>query len=122
MSGCRTKLAPDQWWSFCGETDMGQTAPALCTACGGEYIRADDGSKTMMDPRADVAGQRVIEAYTSKDPGDGHFILSLVKSAARIIGCVIFIILGFATNEMLLCYGAGMFFAAEVLGIAEELV
>ena len=33
---CRKKLAPGQWWSFCGETDMGQTAPALCTECGGE--------------------------------------------------------------------------------------
>lgn len=37
---CGVKLAPGQWWNFCGETDMGQTAPALCTACGGEYTRA----------------------------------------------------------------------------------
>lgn len=40
--GCRAKLAPDQWWHFCGETDMGQTLPVLCTACGGDMIRADD--------------------------------------------------------------------------------
>jgi hypothetical protein len=35
--GCKAKLAAGQWWSFCGETDMGQTAPALCTKCGGTY-------------------------------------------------------------------------------------
>lgn len=36
--GCKRKLAYGQWWSFCGETDMGQTVPALCTECGGEFI------------------------------------------------------------------------------------
>lgn len=36
MKGCRKSLAPGQYWRFCGETDMGQTAPALCTECGGE--------------------------------------------------------------------------------------
>lgn len=35
--GCRKRLALGQWWAFCGETDMGQTAPALCTECGGEF-------------------------------------------------------------------------------------
>lgn len=35
--GCRKRLATGQWWTFCGETDMGQTLPALCTECGGEY-------------------------------------------------------------------------------------
>ena len=35
-AGCRRRLAPGQWWNFCGETDMGQTLPALCTDCGGE--------------------------------------------------------------------------------------
>lgn len=34
--GCRRQLAPGQWWSFCGETDMGQTLPALCRECGGD--------------------------------------------------------------------------------------
>lgn len=35
--GCKKRLAEEQWFRFCGETDMGQTAPALCTECGGEY-------------------------------------------------------------------------------------
>lgn len=35
--GCRRPLALGQWWVFCGETDMGQTPPALCTECGGDY-------------------------------------------------------------------------------------
>ena len=30
---CRKKLASGQWWYYCGETDMGQTAPALCVEC-----------------------------------------------------------------------------------------
>jgi hypothetical protein len=34
--GCQRPLAPYQWWAWCGETDMGQTAPALCTECGGD--------------------------------------------------------------------------------------
>ncbi len=75
-----------------------------------------------MDPRADVAGQRAVEAVTGKDPGEAHLHFSLLKSGFRILGCILFIILGFIANEPLLSYGAGMFFIAEVLGIAEELV
>ena len=37
--GCGARLAPGQYWGFCGETDMGQTLPALCKQCGGEFIR-----------------------------------------------------------------------------------
>ena len=32
-NGCKAKLAPDQRWNFCGETDMGQTLPVLCEMC-----------------------------------------------------------------------------------------
>jgi len=39
---CGKLLAPGQWWRFCGETDMGQTLPVLCTECGGDMILADD--------------------------------------------------------------------------------
>lgn len=39
QAGCRAKLAPGHHWRFCGETDMGQTLPALCKQCGGEYER-----------------------------------------------------------------------------------
>jgi hypothetical protein len=35
MEGCGEPLAKGQYWQFCGETDMGQTAPVLCEACGG---------------------------------------------------------------------------------------
>lgn len=38
---CEKRLAPGQYWGFCGETDMGQTEPALCTECGGEYKLAE---------------------------------------------------------------------------------
>ena len=120
MSGCRRPLAKDQWWNWCGETDMGQTAPALCTECGGEYKLKEE--ETMMDERVVDAARRAADTVTGKDPGDGQFILSLAKSGFRILGCMLFIILGFATNEMLLCYGASMFFVAEVLNIADELL
>ncbi len=39
---CGRRLADDQWWTFCGETDMGQTLPALCVECGGEYRLRED--------------------------------------------------------------------------------
>lgn len=42
MSGCKKKLAEGQWWIWCGETDMGQTGPALCTHCGGPFILEDE--------------------------------------------------------------------------------
>lgn len=35
--GCGRALAPGHYWAYCGETDMGQSLPALCTECGGEY-------------------------------------------------------------------------------------
>ena len=38
---CGAELAMGQHWAFCGETDMGQTMPALCTECGGPYKRAE---------------------------------------------------------------------------------
>jgi DNA-directed RNA polymerase subunit RPC12/RpoP len=49
---CGKLLAPGQWWHFCGETDMGQTLPVKCTACGGEYkldspeVQAEDAPMT----------------------------------------------------------------------------
>lgn len=35
-AGCGKKLALGQYWTFCGETDMGQLSPALCVECGGK--------------------------------------------------------------------------------------
>lgn len=40
-TGCQRPLAPGQHWSFCGETDMGATDPALCVNCGGSLLLAD---------------------------------------------------------------------------------
>ena len=33
--GCKRWLALGQHWNWCGETDMGQGPPNLCTECGG---------------------------------------------------------------------------------------
>ena len=34
-AGCNRWLARGQHWNWCGETDMGQGPPYLCTECGG---------------------------------------------------------------------------------------
>lgn len=39
---CNKPLADGQYWTFCGETDMGQTEPVCCTRCGGQLILAED--------------------------------------------------------------------------------
>tara|TARA_R110000823_G_scaffold48862_2_gene123885 strand:+ start:431 stop:595 length:165 start_codon:yes stop_codon:yes gene_type:complete len=52
---------------------------------------------------------------TGKDPGNAHFWLSMVKSGVRIIGCMILM-----TGNFLI--GGGLLLAAELIGIAEELV
>lgn len=46
----------------------------------------------------------------------GHFIISILKSAVRILSCVIMII---DTRSIL--FFSSMFLFAELLGIAEEL-
>jgi hypothetical protein len=51
----------------------------------------------------------------SKDPSRGHFYVSLVKSALRVVAGVMFI-----QGSMIL--GGAFLIAAEVLGIVEELV
>lgn len=51
----------------------------------------------------------------SKDPGKGHFYVSLIKSALRIVAGV-FLIQGNLVGAGLLLIGA------EVLGVVEELV
>ena len=51
----------------------------------------------------------------SKDPGKGHFYVSLVKSILRITAG------GFLITGNLLVAGA-LFIVAEVLGIVEEIV
>ena len=50
-----------------------------------------------------------------KDPGKGHFYVSLAKSVIRIIGCVFLIQGNFVIAGLMLL-------GAEGLGICEELV
>lgn len=50
-----------------------------------------------------------------KDPSKKHFYISLVKSALRILGCVVVLFGGG------LVYLASALLLAEILGIAEEL-
>ena len=53
---------------------------------------------------------------TNKDPGKGHFYVSLVKSVVRLVGCVVAIYTG--SVIMLAIFLA----VAELIGIFEELV
>ena len=57
-----------------------------------------------------------------KDTSKGHFYVSLAKSALRLVGAVCFISLGYALHYPMMIAGGVLLFAAEVLGIAEELV
>lgn len=66
MSGCRKKLAQDQWWNFCGETDFG-SVPALCTCCGGEYILADDPDAERKVAELNVRLQKELEVMQSEN-------------------------------------------------------
>lgn len=43
-TGCGRRLADGQYWTFCGETDMGQTQRAICQECGGTF-RLTEGAK-----------------------------------------------------------------------------
>ena len=38
-TGCGYSLIGGQYFTYCGETDMGQSKPALCTNCGGSFKR-----------------------------------------------------------------------------------
>ena len=49
MSGCGIVLKAGQYFTYCGETDMGQTMPALCTNCGGAYLIDDEDHKVQRD-------------------------------------------------------------------------
>jgi len=52
----------------------------------------------------------------SRDPGKGHFYVSLIKSGLRLAGCLIAAYTGSVVT-------LALFFAgAEFLGIAEEIV
>ena len=59
--------------------------------------------------------ERVI-VPAAKDPGMGHFYVSLIKSGLRLIGCLVAVYTG---SIVLLALALA---AAEILGIAEELV
>ena len=78
----------------------------------------------MMDERAVEAGKRAIEttAVTGKDPGLGHFVVSLIKSGVRIIGYVFLMVAGVSTGISALVYTGIALTIAEMLGIIEEVV
>ena len=50
-----------------------------------------------------------------KDPRDSHFVISMVKSTVRLLGCV----LGIALQSITVF--ASLFLIAELLGIYEEI-
>ncbi len=58
---------------------------------------------------------REVYMINLKDPGKGHFYVSLAKSAIRIVGCVFLIQGNFVIAGLMLL-------GAEGLGICEELV
>lgn len=59
----------------------------------------------------------VVKPVAAKDPGKGHFYVSMVKSVLRIVAGIIMISIGGPV-----AVAGGFLLAAEVLGIVEELV
>ncbi len=74
---------------------------------------------TIGNPRGEDTGKALANDLTvaAKDPGKGHFYISMVKSAIRLLGCGMLIGVG-----GYVAWAGIAFFVAEVLGIAEELV
>ena len=72
--------------------------------------------------RETVEGIKILIDGHPKAPSRGHFYVSLVKSALRIIagGCII--TAGYSINEPWLVAGGALLLGAEILGIVEELV
>jgi hypothetical protein len=56
-----------------------------------------------------------------RDVSKKHFYISLVKSALRLVGAGCFIALGYTLHYPMMVAGGVLLFAAEILGIAEEL-
>ena len=86
---------------------------------------------TIGDPRADAAGKRAADdvrvtkgatVYTGKDPGKGHFYVSIVKSVLRLFASAGLFAVGYNFGITALAGAGVLFFAAEILGIVEELV
>ena len=80
-----------------------------CTTCGKQYSAECDWNQGRCPNHPPLLN------ITPKDTSKGHFYVSIVKSAVRIVagGCLI-------TGNLLM---AGVcFIMAEVLGIVEELV
>ena len=72
--------------------------------------------------RKNVEGIKIMIEVQPKDTSRGHFYVSLMKSALRIIagGCII--TAGYSINEPWLVAGGALLLGAEILGIVEELV
>jgi hypothetical protein len=71
-------------------------------------------STEKITPRT-TAGRVPKVVIAAKDPSRGHFYVSLAKSALRIVAGIVLIM-----GDFVLC--GALLVAAEVLGIAEELV
>ena len=69
----------------------------------------------MMDERYVEAGRRAADTVTGKDPGKGHFYVSIVKSIIRIFAGIALIGTSFMVAGIL-------FIVAEGLGILEEMI
>ncbi len=72
----------------------------------------------MMDERAVEAARRASDTVTGKDPGMGHFVVSIIKSIVRIIGYVFLMSSGIDA----LVFAGITLIIAEGLGMLEEIV
>lgn len=69
---CNKLLKEGQWWHFCGETDMGKTAPVQCTECGGQYELASPEAQAEHDrKKAEWAEKTAADKFFNLYTGEG---------------------------------------------------
>lgn len=121
ISNHKSSKNPDEWkrdndagreW-----TQLAQIEHALLNPEYYKIIITSAKETNMLDQRADEAGKKGIEIAT-REPGKGHFFVSIAKSIVRIIACVFLI----STGVQLVVYAGIALLVAEALGMIEEMV
>jgi len=87
----------------------------VAITCGTVYNRCMDDYKSSQGVGTSKERMELIMEVQPKDTSRGHFYVSLVKSALRIVA-------GVALTQGLFFEAGAFLIAAEVLGVVEELV
>jgi hypothetical protein len=85
LVGCNRALAPRQYWTRCGESDMGQTSPALCTNCGGNLLLADPGIRVATMPDGYEFSKQYKSSFSFDEFINGGWTIETMKEYRIIV-------------------------------------